>query len=222
MPSMKSTVVVLILTAGAFSAGRFWPASSDGVAHAQPDPKAKAPASKPAAQPDPEAAMMEMMAKLQPGEHHKVLDVMIGNWEGTVKFWMAPGMEPMETTGSLHREWAMDGRWVIEHVDGKGMKPGDPPFKGMGLVGYNTIENKYESAWIENMATYLSTGTGTYDAAKKTFTFVGDMYDPMTMKKVHSRSVVDVSNPNKQTMTGYQTGPDGKEFKNFEGSFTKK
>jgi hypothetical protein len=28
---------------------------------------------------------------------------------------------------------------------------------------------------------------------------------------------MDMSNPNRHTMVGYMTGPDGKEFKSFEG-----
>ncbi len=223
--SWKQTALLVGAAALAFAAGRAVP-WNEGVASAQPATKDKAaqpgqPAKpdRPAAQPETDP-MAAWMAKMQPGPNHKVLDAMLGNWEGGVKFWMAPGGETMESKGSVHREWQMDGRFLVEHVEG--VTEGQPPFKGLGLLGYNTVENRYESVWVENMATYVTFMTGTYDAAKKSMTFTGDMIDPMTGKRAKQRHVLDMSDPNKETMVGYGIGPDGKEFKNFEGTFTKK
>lgn len=221
--AMKQAAVVVGASVIAFVAGRSLTVSS-GAAAAQP-PKDTKPAvqppkpDKPGAPGQPGDPMAEWMAKMQPGDHHKHLNVMLGTWEGSIKFWMAPDAEAGESTGSVHREWDMDERFLIEHVEGS--TEGFPPFKGLGIVGYNTVENRYESVWIENMATYISFMTGSYDANKKTFTFTGDMLDPMTGKRQKQRHIVDVSDPNKQTMVGYSTS-EGKEFKCFEGSFTKK
>jgi hypothetical protein len=135
---------------------------------------------------------------------------------------MTPDMPPMESKASIKREWAMDGRFVIEHVTGDPAVPGGPAFKGMGIVGFSNWDKKFESVWIENMATHMSSATGTYDAATKKFTFVGDMVDPTTGKKVKQTNVIDMSNPNREVMTGSCAGPDGKPFKNFEGVFERK
>lgn len=152
---------------------------------------------------------------LEPAHEH--LKLMLGTWEGSVKFKM--GDEWVESKGKAVRELAMDGRFIIERVEAEAM---GTPFKGMGIVGYNTLDKKFESVWIENMATYMSTADGTFDAKTKTFTFMGDMIDPMTGKKCKQRTVMDCSNPTKETMKGYAVGADGKEEVNFTGEFTKK
>ena len=43
---------------------------------------------KPAA--DDKAMMEAMMKQATPGEHHKALDPLVGDWTYTAKFWMAP------------------------------------------------------------------------------------------------------------------------------------
>jgi Protein of unknown function (DUF1579) len=197
-------------------------ALSAGVSSAQPATKDKAQPAKPGDKPAAPAGQPDMAAmEVKPTEHHKQLDALLGTWEGTVKFWMAPGSEAMESTGTVKREWDMDGLFMVERVTGKSVgMPGE--FKGMGIIGYNTTEKRYESTWIENMATHITFMTGKYDAAKKTLTFEGDAINPMTGKREKRRDVIDLSNPTKHTMAGYCAGPDGKEFKNFEGTFTKK
>ena len=45
------------------------------------------------------------------------------------------------------------------------------PFEGMGIVGYDNLLKKFVSVWIDNMGTGLMPGTGTYDAATKTYTY---------------------------------------------------
>lgn len=218
---LKWKLPVIIASAGiiGFVAGQALPVSGNASA-AQPEKKAAQPDKKP----DKGMPNMDDMMKMfsQPGEQHKTLESMLGHWEGGVKMWMDPAAPPMESKGSVDREWAMDGMFVIERVDATNMMGGDKRFKGMGIVGYNLIEKKYESVWIENMSSAISTATGTYDAAKKIFTFEGDMLDPASGKRVKQKSTLDVSNPNRHVMAGYGAGPDGKEFKNFEGVFEKK
>ncbi len=225
--SWKRSLVLVGTAAVAFAAGRAarWDDTAFAAQPAKDHPAKGQPAKpdKPGQPGQPPAMPPELeafMSKMRPGEQHKRLDVMVGTWEGTVKFWMDSNQPPMESTGRATREWTLDGMFLIEHVDGE--TPGMPPFKGLGLVGYNTIENRYESVWVENMSTYIAFMTGSYDAAKKTLTFQGDMIDPMTGKRAKQRHTLDLSDPNKEVAVGYGVGPDGKEFKNFEGTFTRK
>lgn len=243
MLKWKQTGFIAAVGLIAFVAGRALPIAG-GAQAAQPDKKAapSQPEKKPAAVPQPEhkpaqpdkkpgaqpgeapdmgAFFAKMTEMGTPGKEHKALEVMIGEFEGTVKFTMSPEMPMMEVKGKVKREWAMDGRFVIEHVTGDPMEPGGPGFKGMGIMGYSNWDKKYESIWIENMATHMSSATGTYDDVKKTFTFVGEVIDP-SGKKLRQTSVVDVSNPDREVMTGTCPGPDGKPFKNFEGVFERK
>lgn len=173
----------------------------------------------PSGQPD-EQAMMEAMAKATTvGEHHKALAPLIGRWEGLVKFWMAPDTEPMEFQGTAVREWALDGRYIFEHVTSE--MPDGTTFKGMGIIGYNTVENVYESVWLENQSTYMSFMTGTMDPQKRTMSFSGKIVDPMTGKRNTNRDTVDMSNPKRHVSVGYTKTPEGSEYKCFEGVMEK-
>lgn len=231
MLKWKQTGALLAVGVIAFVAGRAIPASDGAIAaqpekksdaaHGQPEKKGEKPAA-PAGDADMMAMMDRMMKMGSPGDEHKVMEALIGEFEGSVKFSMTPDMPPMDSKASIKREWAMDGRFVMEHVSGDDAGMGGPPFKGLGIVGYNNWDKKYEMAWIENMASHMSFSSGSYDAAKKAFTMVGDMLDPMTGKRIKQTTVLDVSNPDREVMTGTCPGPDGKPWKNFEGVFERK
>src|SRR4051794_8857543 len=103
---------------------------------------------KPTAQ---EQAMMEAWAKFAtPGEHHKKLDGMVGDWTYTAKFWMAPGAPPMEMKGEQKAAWVMGNRYVRAVVTGPA-QDGMPPFEGVSVYGYDNAKKKYVAAWIDNM-----------------------------------------------------------------------
>ena len=48
----------------------------------------------------------------------------------------------------------MDGRYLVEEYDGEMM---GQPFKGMGLMAYDNSEQRFVSAWIDNMGTGIMT-----------------------------------------------------------------
>lgn len=174
-----------------------------------------------AGQPPKEDASAAERASGPLGEEHRRLEPLAGAWDITVKVWMDPAAPPMESTATVRREWALDGHFVIEHVESPAAA-GMPGFRGMGIIGYNTVEKRYENVWIENMATHVSFMTGAYDAAKQTLTFEGDMLDPMSGRRSRQRHVIDLANADRHTAVGLGLGADGKETKNFEGVFTRR
>jgi hypothetical protein len=153
---------------------------------------------KPAGPPGMDSAQMEAMMKaMSPGEQHKALARMAGDWTFTNKFWMAPGNPPIESSGTMHAEMLMGGRYV-EHTwkgDMMGMA-----FEGRGTDGYDNLAKQYVSSWVDNMGTGIMYQTGTCDGSHKTCTFTSDMLDPMSGKKISTRSVI--------------TWPDDNSFKN--------
>lgn len=183
-----------------------------------PRPGTPAQPARPGTPTDPQAQQRMEKAK-NPAPEHKKLDTFVGEWEGEVKMWMEPGASPMEARGTIKREWVLGNRFVSEEVEAAGEMG---RFEGLGFMGYNTLENKYESFWIDDQMTFMVMGAGNYDESAKTFTFEGECPNPFTGKRTKSRHVIDVSDPERHVMTGYGTGPDGKEFKNLEGIFEKK
>ena len=211
----RSHAIVLGVAAAAFAAGR-WAPTFEPLAQAQPDKKQPA---NPSISPDMQKKMDDAAKRLQPGAEHKVLDVLVGDWQGSVKMWMDPNAAPMESKGTIHREWVLDNHFVHEEVKGDAMQPGGAPFHAMGIIGYNTIDKRYECGWVENMATWITVTDGTYDAAKKTFTFSGEGPNGMTGLRQQQRMVLDCSNSDRQVITGWTLASDGAEVKSFEGTF---
>lgn len=164
----------------------------------------------------------EMMQKYKeystPNENHKLLDAFVGDWDYTVKWWMAPGTEPEVSTGTTSIKWIMGGRFLKEKAAGTSM---GQPFEGMGIMGYDNEKKKYESVWIDNMGTGMAKDTGTYDPATKTIIQEGTFSCPTEGDKTY-RSVTKIPVNNSFTYEWYKNDNDGKEFRAMEISYTRK
>lgn len=160
------------------------------------------------------AAEMEAMQKAgTPGEPQKRLGRLVGDWTFTNTMWMAPGQPPATSTGTMHGVALMGGRYV-EHTwkgDMMGM-----PFEGRGTDGYDNVGKQYVASWLDNMSTGIMYSTGSCDPAGNVCNYSGDMWDPMTGKKITSRSTITWMDNNTFKNEMYGPGPDGKDMKWME------
>jgi hypothetical protein len=175
------------------------------VATAQNDPK-QAPDLKQS----PETQAQQPSPKLP---QHDVLQQLTGSWDVTMRSQAVPGVEGLEkaqeSTGTEQAELLNNGLWLRSTIhatwDGK-------PFHGIWLVGYDPHAKQYTGAWVcsDEQDAGLTTMTGAYDDAKKTWLWSG--------KTPHGdmRSVVVVSDPDTVVETCFLKGADGKEHKCME------
>jgi len=154
-----------------------------------------------------------------PGEAHAKLKATEGSWNTVTKHWHDLASQPMESKGTCERKWIMDGRYMEEHYSGDFM---GMPFKGMGIGGYDNVQKKYVTTWIDNMGTGIMLFTGTADAPGKVFNYTGDYADPMTGKMQKMRSVMRIVDDKSHIFEMYGPGEDGKEFKMMEVTHTRK
>lgn len=159
-----------------------------------------------------------LQAATSPDEHHRAVDVMIGDWEGTVKVWLQPGAPPMEAPGRIEREWILDGRYIREEVTIDA--PGGA-FKGLGFFGYNALDGRYESVWLENQSTAISYETGYLDREAMILRTQGQHRDAFTGQIIATRNEIDLSVPDRQTFTGFAIDSNGRENRTLEGTFTR-
>jgi hypothetical protein len=150
----------------------------------------------------------------RPGEHHKYLDSMVGQWDGLFNIYMEPGQEPMISRGTVTREWILDGRFLQETVEATSDWG---TFSGLGFFGYDNVDQQYEIVWMDSMSTGIYSETGTYDAETKILKTQGTSRDPSSGRVINTRGKFDMSDPDEQVYVGYMSGPDGKSFKHFEG-----
>ena len=127
---------------------------------------------------DMEAMMKKWMEAATPGEAHKKLNDMVGKWKTTSRVWMN-GLDapPTETQGSSEVKWVLDGRFLQQEAKGEMM---GRPYNGVGFTGYDNMNKKYVTLWIDNTNTAMFIADGTMDQAGKVLTTVGKMDEPAT------------------------------------------
>lgn len=209
--SALSLVAVMGLALPAFAQNADKPAA--------PAVKPAAPTAKPTAADQPDASAEAWMKASQPGDNHKLLNNMVGTWTAKCKFWMGgPEAPATESSGTMVNRWVLDNRFVRMEFTGEFM---NSPFQGLGYFGFDNVDQKFVGSWMDTMSTNMMTSTGTYDAAKKTFTMTGKFKDPQSGQMVTSRDVTTVTDNNSHKMEMYHTGADGKEHKMGEIVYTR-
>ena len=178
------------------------------------DKKAEAAAAAAAA---PAPDMAAMMKAMSPGEPHKHLAKLAGDWTFTNKMWMDPSQQPTTSTGTMHGEVILGGRYV--HSVWKGDMMG-MPFEGHGTDGYDNMTHKFVSTWVDNMGTGIMYMTG--DCKDNVCTSTGDMMDPMSGQKVTTKMVSTWNADGTLKMEMYAKDASGNEMKTMEMLVAKK
>lgn len=170
--------------------------------------------------PDQAKMMAEWEKYSKPGDGHKALGDMVGEWKYKSKMWMSPGAKPETSEGEASAMWVLGERYVHQTVKGTAM---GKPFEGTSLIGYDTFKQQYQSVWVDNMSTMMTLTTGKMDKKTKTLTETGVMPDAMDgMKDKPFRNETKFKNKNSFTFAMFSRGPDGKEYKCMEMEYTRK
>jgi hypothetical protein len=109
----------------------------------------------------------------QPGPEHEVLKRDVGVWDVTMEM-TAPGMPPFSMTG-VETNTLFGGLWLLTEYKSDFM---GQVFEQHGINGYDPAKKAYVSVWASSMATSLSVGESTYDAATNTVTGWSEVPDP--------------------------------------------
>lgn len=160
---------------------------------------------------------MQRMSEIRP--EHKQLDYFVGDWNSTTTMWMDPKAPPQKSEGKSHTESLYGGRYIAMHYEGtfEGQ-----PFTGESFFGFDNLKGKFFSTWIDSMSTGFWLAWGSYDAATKTYTFHGEMDDPMKAgAKIAVREVMHLTDPNHYAFEWYETHA-GKEAKTMQIEYSKK
>jgi hypothetical protein len=171
---------------------------------------------------DPKAQEMMKAWKdyATPSEGHKVLAGMAGNWQYTSKMWHKPEAKPEESTGAMTLKMILGGRFLENKTTGKAM---GMPFEGLGFIGYNNISKKYETVWLDNMATGIMRGMGSYDASAQVLKDSGEFSCPMSKNKTQEyRTEWKIVDKNNMIFTMWGPDEEGNEYKHMEMTLKRK
>jgi Protein of unknown function (DUF1579) len=143
----------------------------------------------------------------EPGERHRLLDPLVGNFNVEVKMWMDQSGEPMVSYSKMKSKWILGGRFVAEHYTAEFM---GGEFEGMGLIGYDNYTKQYVSTWVDTMGTMTFQSHGTVDPTGKVFTFFSTYQDPAEDgRMVITKEVIKVINNDKYIMKMSRDTPTG-------------
>ena len=174
----------------------------------------------PAMSAEEQAMMQKWHEFMTPGEPHKLLAAKAGSWVGKVTMWQTPDAPPETSPATSEQKLIMDGRYLEDHTQGSFM---GMPFAGHGITGYDNMKKKFVSTWIDNMGTGIMMSEGTYDAATKTFTYMGEGPDVMTGKYKPMKGIEKMTGPDQWSMEMLNQTADGKGWwKMMEIVYTRK
>ena len=119
------------------------------------------------------AAMLEMS---KPVAQHEIIKSFAGTWKAEIKMWMDPtAKEPTVSSGAMKGTLVHGDRYLLGEFTGTF---NNMPFSGSLTWGYNRIENRYESTWIDSWGTGLLMSTGQPTADGKTINSTGNFRMP--------------------------------------------
>ena len=166
-----------------------------------------------------EAAMMQAYQQAgAPGPQHAGLAKTAGTYDLAIKSWMAPDAPPTSETGTAVRSMILGDRVMTEKVEAT---MHGQPFTGHGMTGYDNVTGKHWSTWNDNMSTGLMVSEGTCDDAGAC-SFTGSWHDPVSKQEVSARMTTKWTSPTVEVFEMYGPGPDGKEYKMMEMTYTKR
>ena len=123
------------------------------------------------------AAMMEKAkAVTSPGEHHKLLERFLGDWDIEMRVFMgSQSMEP--TKGSCTIEWLMEGRWIVTRSECSML---GRPFEAFSIMGYDNFKQSYVATDVSTIDTAMRRAEGDLDPGGKTLILYGTLDEYLT------------------------------------------
>jgi hypothetical protein len=164
----------------------------------------------PAMTPEQQKEMMVWMEAAQPGQHHEHLAPFVGTWKGKVQMWMTPDAPEMTEESLTEAAWIMGGRYLEWKHTGN---YGGMPYEARAIEGYNNVDKRYESMWIDNFGTLVMYFKGSCSDDGKSREMSSQFTDAVTGGTFKYRVEYRWIDKDHFTYTGYMDKGDG-EFKN--------
>lgn len=146
-------------------------------------------------------------------ENHEFLKKYVGNWDCQVKGWMAPGQPPTVSQGTFLGEMRLDGRFLF--MDFNGTMFGQP-FAGVQIIGFDNMQQKYVSLWIDNTSTifFMTSGTRLDNVISES----GLWPDPLTNTQLPVQARTTWVGADEYLYEQFMIQADKSEFKSMEMS----
>lgn len=136
-----------------------------------------------------------------PGEEHRKLDSLAGNWDVTVRFPVGPD-KTMEGKSSCEAKWVMDGRFLRQEYSSSFA---GKPLTVVRYLGFDRHKGKFVEVQFESTHTDVMHNEGAVSNDGKTITCRGTHIDAATGKEATVRSVTAISDKDAFTLEMFYT-----------------
>jgi hypothetical protein len=163
---------------------------------------------------------LAMEAYLKAGavnENHEFLKKMAGTWDVQVTSWMAPGQPPAVSKSTVKADIRLGGRYLVMSFAGEMF---GQPFEGLQIVGYDNMEKRYTTFWIDNTSTHFYTTGGPHEG--NVISETGSWLDPLNRAQVPVKAKTTLVSADEYLYQQFMVMPDGSEFKSMENRCTRK
>jgi Protein of unknown function (DUF1579) len=158
-----------------------------------------------------------MVRNGQPGEMHKRLGALVGEWNVNMTFYIAGGTteKPIVASGLIcRREWIPEtgNRHLRDVMEGTF---GGNSYYRLGILSYSTMDKRYEWNTVDVINTMMMTYKGAKDSASPNgdivmsgeFTDQGVLGDSYAGKTIGQRTVIKIESPDRHVFDVYFTPP---------------
>jgi hypothetical protein len=180
---------------------------------AQVNQPAPAP-SKPALTPEQMQKNMQEAGAVRP--EHALLKKLAGDWKVDAKFWMDPNAAPEVSKGTASAKLIYGGKYLVQNYKGSFM---GKPFEGQGTMGFDNVNSKYFSTWIDSMNTMLMKSEGSA-VGGNSIVLASAMTCPATREPMKSEDVITIIDNNHYRYEGFQE-QNGMKIKGMEITYTR-
>ncbi|HEX2694489.1 MAG TPA: DUF1579 domain-containing protein [Acidobacteriota bacterium] len=168
-------------------------------------------------QADKDKAMEAYMKAGAVTANHEFFKSYVGAWDVETTMWTLPGKPPTKSKNTFDASLILGGRFIKMTFQGTMM---GMPFEGLQIIGFDNIQGKYITLWIDNTSTSFFQTSGTRDG--NTISETGEWLDPVTGVTSKVRALTKWIGPDEVVYETYMVLPDGKEFKNMENHCLRK
>lgn len=153
----------------------------------------------------------------RPGEHHQVLEPVIGEWTALITAYR--NGQQMESRGVLRAEWTLQNRFI------RGTFTGDEDGEdreGISFLGYNNAADRYETVWMDTSSTEIMRAVGHLEPTTQVLTLHGQYTCTMTGAKIPTRIVARMDTPDRIIWEMFENPSEEREHKTLEIVYTRR
>ena len=167
-----------------------------------------------------EKAMMQAWQKAAtPGEGQKRLEPLVGTFDAKMRSTIDPSKPPEDSVGVSTNTWVLGGRYVEQEFDGEFM---GEPYRGIGYTGYDNVQKKYVSVWMDTAGTGMMFLTSAADKSGKIISGSARIWDPLSEKPLPVESKIIVTDKDHYSFELWGKAPNGKLMKLIDIQYTRK